>query len=341
SQAMRTNSTLYGYLLNNNVGGFANFLQYNTFVTGTRGGLLLNGGLPPNFAVANPQFGSDYLIGNFSNSTYHALQVDVTKRFDHGFQVQGNYVFSKALSDYDGTSQSEVSNFITLRNEHLDKRVVSFDRPNVINITGIWEMPFGPQRKFLGSSHGVVRHLVEKWTTSVIFNKTSGSPTSFSNSDGDTLNFNGAPTTVANGPLPTGSVHFSGNNVVYFNGLSQVKDPSAQLLPSNLQSQSSLFAIAGPNGNIILQNQIAGLAGPLSPFSFRGLGTYTFNLELSKPVVLNTERDIQMIFRADIINVLNSPIWSTPNLNIDSTSFGLITSASGNRSVNLTLRVTF
>jgi hypothetical protein len=39
--------------------------------------------------------------------------------------------------------------------------------------------------------------------------------------------------------------------------------------------------------------------------------------------------------------LLNKPIWGTPNLNIDSTSFGQITSASGNRNVNLTLRVTF
>ena len=58
-------------------------------------------------------------------------------------------------------------------------------------------------------------------------------------------------------------------------------------------------------------------------------------------MVLNYEHNIQMIFRADAINVLNKPIWSSPQTNIDSTSFGLITSAGGNRSINLTLRVTF
>ena len=46
SQAMRQNTTLQAYLINNNVGGFANFLGSNTFVTGIRGGLLLNGQLP-------------------------------------------------------------------------------------------------------------------------------------------------------------------------------------------------------------------------------------------------------------------------------------------------------
>jgi len=340
SQAMRTNSTLFAYLASNNVGGFANFLQYNTFVTGVRGGLIKNGGLPPNFAVANPQFGSDYLIGNFSNSTYNSLQVEVNKRFAHGFQIQGSYVFSKALSDYDGTSQSETANFITLRNEHLDKRLVSFDRPNVINLNGIWDLPFGPKQKFLGSSHGVLAHVVERWEAAAIFSKTSGSPGGFSvGSSGGTIN-GGGPTPVLLGQLPSGSPYISGNNVMYFTGMTQIKDPSIAAMPANIQSQSTLLAITGPNG-FTLEHPVAGQAGPLSPTNYRGLGSYTFNVDVSKPVVLNYEHNIVMTFRADAINILNKPIWSTPSLNVDSTSFGLITSAGGARSVNLTLRLVF
>ena len=340
SQAMRTNTTLNAYLLNNNVAGFANFLQYNTFVTGIRGGLLKNGGLPANFVVANPQFGSAYLIGNFSNSTFNSLQIEMNKNFGNGFQVQGSYVRSKALGDYDGTAQSEVSSFITLRNEHLDKRLLSFDEPNVLRMSGIWEMPFGPQKAILGSSRGVVAHLVERWTTSVIFYKTSGAPTTFSSSDGGTFNGN-TPYAVNLGALPSGSVYKSGNNVLYFNGLTQVPDPTVRLLPSNLQSLSTLYAIAGPSGNILLQNAAPGQLGTLSPTATRGLGSFTLNLQLSKPVVLNRERNIVMILRADAINLLNKPIWTTPSLNIDSTTFGQITAATGTRSVNLTLRVTF
>ena len=345
SQAMRQNSTLYSYLLNNNAGGFANFLGYNTFVTGVRGGLLKNGGLPANFVVANPQFGSAYLVGNFSNSTFNSLQMEMNKRFGSGFQVQGSYVRSKALGDYDGTAQSEVSNFITLRNERLDKRLLSFDEPNVWRMSGIWELPFGPDKPFLGRNHGVVGHAVEKWTTSVIFYKTSGTPTAFSNSDGQTFNTNLTnPTSVALGPLPTGSVYKSGNNVLFFNGLTQVPDPTIKALPSNLQSLSTLYAIQNANGQIILQNPAPGQLGTLSPTNLRGLGSFTLNLQLSKPIVISRERNITAIFRADAINLLNKPIWaltSTTTTNIDSTSFGQITSASGNRQVNLTFRVSF
>jgi len=346
SAAMRQNSTLNAYLTTNNVGGFANFLGYNTFVTGIRGGLLKNGGLPANFVVANPQFGSAYLVGNFSNSTFNSLQLEVNKRFGSGFQVQGSYVRSKALGDYDGTAQSEVSNFITFRNEHLDKRLLSFDEPNVLRMSGIWELPFGPEKRFLGNNHGVVGHVVERWTTSVIFYKTSGTPTAFTNYfnssgvTGGTFNYS-APTSTAVGSLPSGNVYKSGNNVLYFNGLTQVADPSIQNMPANLQSLSPLYALQNSSGQMVLENPAPGSLGSLNPTNFRGLGSFTLNLQLSKPVVLNRERNIVMTFRADAINLLNKPIWGTPNLNIDSTSFGQITSANGNRSVNLTLRVNF
>jgi hypothetical protein len=230
SQAMRQNATLQAYLINNNVGGFANFLGSNTFVTGIRGGLLLNGHLPANFVVVNPQLGTAALLGNFGNSTYNSLQVEVNKRFQSGFSVQASYVRSKTLGSYDGNTQNEVSSFLTLRNEHLSKQLLSFDLPNVWRTSGVWDLPFGPGRRFVGSSHGLVSHLVEKWQTAVIFNKQSRTPTSFSNSAGNTFNNAGA-TDIEWGPLPSGGVHKAGNNIVYFTGLTQVTDPSVANIP--------------------------------------------------------------------------------------------------------------
>jgi hypothetical protein len=186
----------------------------------------------------------------------------------------------------------------------------------------------------------VLGHIVEKWQLAGVFYKNSGAPTSFSNSSGNTFN-NGGATSVQLGELPTGSVYKSGNNMAYFTGLTQVQDPSVKNMPANLQAQSALLALQDASGNIIVQNPTPGSLGTLSPTSWRGLGTFTFNMQASKFVTLNRERNITMNFRADAINLLNHPIWGTPNLNIDSTSFGLITSSGGTRSVNLTLRVTF
>jgi hypothetical protein len=341
SQAVRQNTTLNAYLLTNNVGGFANFIAYNTFVTGIRGGLLKNGGLPPNLIAANPQFGAVYYISNDSASTYNSGQVELNKRFSSGFQLQAAYVRSKALGDYDGTSQSETAAYYTDRNHHLDKRLLSFDRTNVITSSGIYEVPFGPGKKFLSGTHGVLARIVERWQTAVIFNKFSGSPTTFSDNAGGTFNNTATATAVLNGPIPSGSVHIVGNNVEYFNNLTQVTDPSAKNLPSSLQSQSALFAVQNAGGQTILQNPALGTLGGLSPTAYRGLGTFTLNAQASKSILLSKEHNFTLKLRADAINLLNHEIWGTPSLNIDSTSFGLITSATGSRTVNVSVRLEF
>src|SRR5581483_3543094 len=202
-------------------------------------------------------------------------------------------------------------------------------------------------------SKGVVAHLVEKWQTAVIFNKLSGSPTtftpgscSFTSSTASTstaCTYNGIGTNpIQLGPLPGGSVHFSGNSVLYFDGLTQVPDPSIKNMPASLQPLANLYALAGPDGKIILQNPVAGSLGGLSPTSYRGLGSFTFNMQLSKAITISQERGITLRVRADATNLLNKPIWGSPSLNIDSiTGFGLITSATGNRSIQLGARVDF
>ena len=45
-------------------------------------------------------------MGNNANSTYHALQVEFEKRFSHGWVYQGNYTWSKALGESEGTAQT-------------------------------------------------------------------------------------------------------------------------------------------------------------------------------------------------------------------------------------------
>jgi hypothetical protein len=340
SDAVRRNTTLNAFLLANNPGGLAQFLGYNTFITGTRGGLLKNGGLPANFVDANPQFGVARLVGNYGNSTHHALQIEVNKRFGYGFQLQASYVRSKTLGDYDGNGQDLTSNYQTVRNLRLDKHPLGFDFPNVWRTNGIWELPFGPHRKVLGNSKGIVARLVERWQTSVIFNKLSGAPTTFTDSAGGTFNNQVTATPAVVGAFPKGSVQFSGNNVVYFSGLTQVPDPSIQNLPANLRANATLFAIAGPDGKTILQNPALGTLGG-GFVMFRGPGSFTLNAQLSKLISLKKDSNFSLRLRADASNLLNRPIWGAPNLNIDSVNFGLITTATGTRNVQVGARIEF
>jgi hypothetical protein len=352
SDAVRLNSVLQPYLLTNDVGGLANLINTNTGLTGVRGSFLTQAGLPQNFIVASPQFAAARLLGNYANSTYNSMQVEVTRRFANGFVYQGSYVWSKTLGEDDGSSQSLVASYITTRNRSLDKRLLGYDVPHIFRNSGTYELPFGPGRKFLGNRHGLISHLVEKWESGFIFNKfagtplglQAGTPSGFSGfSAGDTFNFLGGATPVALGAIDKsfGSVTKSGNNVVYFQGWNQVTDPGVQNLPASLRNLSPLTAITDASGKLLVVNPTVGTLGNLNPTFLRGPGSFVLNVDLMKRVVIRERYEIQL--RADAINLFNSPQWSNPNTTINSTNFGQITSTlnNSNRVIVLGARISF
>jgi len=143
SNYVRTNSSTQAFLANNNPGGLANFISTTTSLSGVAGGLLANAGLPLNFVVANPQFLTAVYTGNFGNATYNSAQIELNKRFSRGLSLQGSFVHSRAMGDSEGDSATYRADYRTLRNEHLDKRPLSFDYANVLKINGLYELPFG------------------------------------------------------------------------------------------------------------------------------------------------------------------------------------------------------
>ena len=60
---------------------------------------------------------------------------------------------------------------------------------------------------------------------------------------------------------------------------------------------------------------------------------------LAVRVAIDENKEFEV--RIDAINVLNRPNFGNPNLNINSTSFGRITSATGARTFTINARVNF
>src|SRR5947208_16042365 len=156
-------------------------------VNDERGGLLRRARLPENWIVVNPQFAGAVFVGNFSNSTYHSLQINAKKRFSRGWTLLSNYTWSRALGDYEGATQALWRNYRNGRDRHLDKGLLGFHRTHVFRNSGEWELPFGPNRRFLGASQGPLGRLVGGWQIGVIFNAFSGEPIGLSD---DVTSFN-------------------------------------------------------------------------------------------------------------------------------------------------------
>jgi hypothetical protein len=344
SAALRAFSTTRVMLANNQVGAFADFLNSQD-VNGERGALLRFAGLPENWIVVNPQFAGADFVGNFSNSTYHSLQINANKRFSSGWTLLSNYTLSRTLGDEEGNSQDLLHSYRTSRNRHVDKRLLGFNATHVFRNSGVWELPFGPNRKFLTRSNGALSRIVGGWQIGGIFNVFSGTPIGLA-SGITSFNQFGYDTPILTGALPksTGHVTRTGNGVVYFNRLQQVQDPSiSSLTPlQSLNRRSNLMAIADSTGRIIAVNPTPGSIGTLSPSYLQGPGYFRFDVNMIKKIPIRESKEL--VVRGDAINVLNHEAFDNPNTDINSPDFGRITNTapvSNARIIALSMRLNF
>jgi hypothetical protein len=357
SQALRISTLTRSLIANGDVGAFAAFLNNTTSFTNSAGGIVRNAGLPENFITANPQFntsapgtttlpGNATFITNIANSSYHSMQLEVTKRLANGFTSQTSYTWSKSLGTADGDG---ALTFRTLRDRTLNNGPLGLDRRHQIISSGTYALPFGMNRAFLGSAPGVVQRLVENWQLSGIMNWVSGAPLTLTTGASSTTgrsSFNSgseAPMIVGALAKNTGSVTVTQTPgvVTYFNGMTQIADP-ARAAVTTLNStnlSNSEFAMTDASGNPVLVNPGPGNLSNMAKGYLSGPSALRLDMSLSKRVRVSETRNVE--FRMDAINILNHPIWGNPNTNINNPTFGRITSATGSRSFTGNLRLNF
>ena len=134
-----------------------------------------------NFFVANPRSPtSSWLMTNFGDTNYHALQAELRRRLSNGLLVQGNYVFAKSLANDFGQSAA-AGGLIpgTFRDTSLNKTVAPRDIRHAFKFDWIYELPFGTNRRFFGSGNTFVRKALEGWQFAGVARIQSGAPTQF------------------------------------------------------------------------------------------------------------------------------------------------------------------
>ncbi|MGH9720455.1 MAG: hypothetical protein ACRD8O_09595, partial [Bryobacteraceae bacterium] len=344
SDLVRSNNAgMQGFLVNNDVVGFANFLNNTPNFGGGNGGLLRRVGLPENFVAANPQFGTANLASNYGGSSYHSMQLEVVKRFASGWLFQGNYTWSKALGNYDGEGSDLTASFRTLRNRNLDKTILSFNRARVWRSNGIWELPFGPGKAFGRNSRGLLAKLIGGWQTGSIFTLQSGAPITLTASGNTFSNGSGSntPVPVADFPKDFGQAERVGDGVIYFRGLSQVVDPYVKNITAvnGIQQRSTMLAVTDASGKLLMVNAAPGQMGTLAVRFLEGPGSFRLDVNLLKRIKIGERWQFDL--RADAVNATNTPQFGNPSTGINSLNLGRITGAGGNRVVVISARLDF
>jgi len=353
SEALRRNATFRTNLANGDFRAVANSL--NTANIGVNipagetiaGATLRSSGLfPENFIVANPQFGTMEMRWNAENSQYHSMQTQVTKRTASGMTYQGTWTWSRSTGA--GTAASTgggpTATYRDFLNRRADYSVHTFHRLHDFRGYGTYELPFGPGKLLGGNSSGIVARLIEGWQFGTIFNLTTGSPLNVG--AGTTINTTGTPDLVGDFPR-TGKVVWDGTTFGnYFSEpFYRVTDPACQGVPAggaaNLRSFCTNSAISTDSAgqNIILRNAAPGQLGSLGLRPIYGPGSWDFDANLQKRIRIAETRSLTV--RINASNILNHPTPGNPNLNINSGTFGEITTKTGSRTLSGQLRLEF
>ena len=135
-----------------------------------------------------PQYGEESASNGIQNrrlyegtglSTYHALQAKLEKRFSKGLSFLVAYTWSKTLTDAE-SQFSEFSGFTAdPYNRKAEKSYSLNDYPHNLVVNWLYELPFGPGKKF-ATAGGAVGKIVGGWKIGGIQQYQSGGPNAIS-----------------------------------------------------------------------------------------------------------------------------------------------------------------
>jgi hypothetical protein len=300
-----TNSSVISYLQTSAIGELANFYQYNG----------VNG--PYNF-YRNPNTLGANLLQNFSSSTYNALVVEAIKRLSKGLTFQANYVFSKILSDSQGTAGTDFEPLLDMNNAKIEKaRVAAMSNTHVFKANFTYTLPMGERHKLSGNR--IVNKVIGDWNLGGIFTLESGSPFSIL-SGRATLNRssrstnNTADTSLTLGQLKDlFKLRVTGNGPYYVASSALGTDGRAVASDGVTPFTGQVFTEPG-----------AGTIGTMQKAMLDGPSLWDFDFKISKEVKITESKSVQI--RMDSTNFLNHTTWYLGDQTLTSTTFGKITS---------------
>jgi hypothetical protein len=131
-------------------------------------------------ANPSPVINNTWTWFSLGDSSYNALQIDVRRRFSHGFSLRGVYTWSKTIDDGDSLNQTTANNAPGLVsnpfNIGADRGLATFDVRNIGVVNAIYEMPIGRGKAFAGNMEGFANGVVSGWSVASIITAQSGFP---------------------------------------------------------------------------------------------------------------------------------------------------------------------
>jgi len=254
-------------------------------------------------------------ITPYNTATYNGLQTQLSHRFSSSAVFGAVYTFSRSINYGDNSDSGLTFNYIPALERN--KALAGFDRTHNLQMYGIYDLPFGPSKRYLQS--GLAAHLASGWQVNGALSQTSGRPFTIGTAN-TSLNAPGNTQTADQVLANVAILGGHGNGQPYF-------DPNAFAPVTAVR-----FGTSGRN-------------------IIRGPGLFNLDASLFRTFRL-TER-FRLQFRAEAFGVTNTPQFGQPGATVSSATrnadnsiralngYSEITSASGERQFRFALKVMF
>jgi hypothetical protein len=261
-----------------------------------------------------PQFGNLRSFDDDGTSRYNSAQFKIEKRFTKGYTILAAYTWSKytervfKLNPFDA---------------EYEERPAAADVPHRVTISGIWELPFGRERRFAANANRLADGFIGGWSIQAIGQMQSGQPIDliarniYFNGNLDSLKTNYSGDT--NSPVFDISGFYFHDAAVQTNG---VDDPVKQRADARIRLASNVR---------YFPSKLGGLRSPRLNL---------WDISLIKQV--RTTDRVRLQFHMEFLNAFNSAVYANPNTDPTNADFGKVTSQTNlPRDIQLAMKVVF
>ena len=258
----------------------------------------------------NPLYGTNLVVSNAAESSYHAGQLEFETGLTRGFQGRLTYTFSKTIdtgSEATATGVGDINIFPAI--ESYRRGLSRFDTRHRVTATGNYQLPF------YRDDRGWKNAVLGGWQLAMVARLSSGTPFTIVDGGGADIDFDG----VSNfRPICVRQEYCGGWHV-------NNPNTSQEEMPANA------FRRATPD------DKVEDMIGRNTYFTD---GAETVDMGLYK--TFRAPLGNAVTFRVDVFNVFDHVTWGFPVNDINNVNFGrIITSAYGARTFQIGLRLVY
>jgi Carboxypeptidase regulatory-like domain/TonB dependent receptor-like, beta-barrel len=224
-----------------------------------------------------------------THSNYHSLQASLNRRFTGGLLIKSAYTFSKAIDEATYSDWTEFT-WNAVSQMHRNRALASHDVPQNFQLGVLYELPFGVGKPW--ATTGTSAAILGGWQLNGLFAAYSGRPFTLTAS-GSSLNM-----------------------------------PGNQQTPDQVKDNVEILGLVGGDGTYFDTTAFKRVTevrfGNVGRNTMRGPGVANLDLSLFRTFKLGPQYNLQ--FRAEAFNATNTPHFSNPNGNVNSSNFGKVLS---------------